>query len=98
MSHGLRAQNLELRLRSLYRGSGLSIFLVLLRAHSSIILWQWFLTAVQSVVAYGPQLVMYKFLRVLETQQVKPVGDPELWLWALAIGAIRLFQTFLEVK
>ena len=98
MSHGLRAQNLEFRLRSSYRGRGRSIFLVLLRAHSSIILWQWFLTAVQSVMAYGPQFVMYKLLKLLETQQVKQVGDPELWLWALAIGAIRLFQTFLEVK
>ena len=42
--------------------------------------------------------MMYKLLIVLETQQVKQVGGSEMWLWALAIGAIRLFQTFLEVK
>ncbi|KAG8525211.1 uncharacterized protein KY384_008855 [Bacidia gigantensis] len=99
MSHKFRAQNLEARFLNSSTHGRRSIFSLLLRSHKGLFIWQWCLTIVQSFTAYGPQFAMYKILTLLEAHGSRDAqNERKLWVWALALGAVRVFQTFVEAR
>ena len=98
MTHDKRAKNLEAFFRGQRHGSRSSLFALLLRCHGKTILWQWSVTVLQSFVSYGPQFAMYKILIQLESSPVRNGNERGIWLWALVLGCIRLFQTFVDAR
>ena len=98
MSQSMRAADLEARLGVTYKNARSSLIWVLYKSHRSHFNWQWGLTVVQSIIAYGPQYCMYKILKLLEQQHRTQVKHKELMFWAIGLGMIRLLQTLLEAR
>ena len=98
MNYDTRAENLQSRLHFLHAAQHQSLFFLLYKSHRAIFHWQWFLTMLQSIVAYGPQFCMYRILKLLELQNATGEKSTDLWLWAAGLGLIRLFQTFVEAR
>ena len=94
----MRAKTLEASLRNKYISARSSLFFMLYRTHHGLFHWQWSITVIQSVAAYGPQFCMYKMLRLLEQQHVTGIKPAELLAWAVGLGLVRLLQTLLEAR
>ncbi|RAH41266.1 P-loop containing nucleoside triphosphate hydrolase protein, partial [Aspergillus brunneoviolaceus CBS 621.78] len=74
------------------------LWLQLYRAHRRVFWWQWFLVAVQNVVAYAPQFCLFHILRILEGQGDVSRVTTELLMWAIAMGLSRVVLVFVDTR
>ena len=98
MDYTARAENLVTKLQNNQIAQMSSLMYILFKVHRRVLLWQWILTIVQSLAAYGPQFCMYKMLEVLESEPMLDTQRNDLWAWAILLGLFRLLQTLLEAR
>ena len=67
----------------------------LVNAHYQELVVQTFLSIVQGVMQFGPQLAMYKLLELLE-QSKDASGLTEAWAWVIALGTFSVLASWAE--
>jgi len=58
--------------------------------------WQWFLTAIESLALNGPQVCLYKILRLLEQRNTAEYNPEDMWLWVAGLGISKFVHLVLE--
>ena len=93
-----RSANLEAAFRAHQFPNGCPLWLRLYHTHHHLFWWQWFLSVLQSGMAYIPQLCLFKILEILEHKSYTSQASTVLCLWAVGMGLSRLAFVFVDTR
>lgn len=78
------------------RASKQPLWLAVTLAHRVAITKQWILTLCTSFLNFGPQWVILKLLRILETRSDRESYKLDVWIWVVWLGVIVIAQAWVE--
>lgn len=78
------------------RASKQPLWLAVILAHRAAITKQWVLTLGTSFLNFGPQWVIWKLLRILETRSDRGSYTLDVWIWVIWLGVAVVAQAWVE--
>ncbi|KAL4866504.1 hypothetical protein BDV12DRAFT_210434 [Aspergillus spectabilis] len=94
LPYAARADTVHARLERFQGGRKLWVALAL--RHARALTVQGFLSLVVCVLGFGPQVALYKILKVLEDRSVLAVDSSEAWMWVGALGFLLALSSSIE--
>jgi hypothetical protein len=96
LSHEVRSEDLTKSFHARQKAPDEALWFTVLKAHYGIVVWQWSLTVLEAFLSYGPQICMYKLLKILEHRQDGEFAVREAWAWVIGLGVLKLIHGCLE--
>ena len=92
----LARSELAKHLHGRFNGGAKPLWRRVIADHRSAITTQWALTGVESFLLMGPQVCLFKLLRLLEHKDTSHVDTRQLWLWAVSLAILKITHLFCE--
>ncbi|KAL4881830.1 hypothetical protein BJY04DRAFT_227620 [Aspergillus karnatakaensis] len=89
-----RAETVHARLEKFQAGRKLWVALVM--RHRRALVVQGLLSLVVCIIGFGPQVAMYKILKVLEDRSVLSMDSTAAWVWVGALGVLLAMSSSIE--